>query len=603
MTFKKQSVIFYVLLVVCVAAAVVCVMLGLDAGFQDRLFQFGAKLKGVPLNRDAWGDLTLLFMCVALFFLTVPLYFFNFDGYFVKEEISSDRKRWEMSFCDYVKSYVEFLRNNVWLFALVVFVLIAAYGPRLFNNMISNDTGNHIEQNLWKWMMSIGRFGYSLLQKVFHPFGFNVWLGTYLGFVNLLFGTLAWCHLVSLLFPSAKKVPLAMFAVLFSVSNTWAAQMYFTMQSAEAMFIILASPFALYGLFSGLLVGRWSRITLSVLALIFMVAVYQAAVLLFCAGLLICFVRYTEEDGGEEKERWMLALRLMCAVAVVLGVYFICNKIVLGIFGLQKSEEWEHGYVSLLNRMHLNLVTFSVRLALSNPLPAAILLLSFPPYFFIIRRQKSAARIVSMLLLPATCFVFGMLTGSINFRIQFAMSLVLPFMVFLVYRRFAGGVRRVSLVVAMMLCFLCVEETSMLNWSDLRRYEQDRLVAQDLTLRICSLGVPDEIRRTPVLIYGKYDTNLNGASVIKDMFGVSLFSWYNPQSMLDGTGPAMAFLNDINFLGFNLKPVSENDTRLVMKAREAAKTMSDYPSAGCVRNLGDVIVVRLSETTYDPDKK
>ena len=143
----------------------------------------------------------------------------------------------------------------------------------------------------------------------------------------------------------------------------------------------------------------------------------------------------------------------------------------------------------------------------------------------------------------------------------------------------------------------------MLNWSDLRRYEQDRLVAQDLTLRICSLGVPDEIRRTPVLIYGKYDTNLNGASVIKDMFGVSLFSWYNPQSMLDGTGPAMAFLNDINFLGFNLKPVSENDTRLVMKAREAAKTMSDYPSAGCVRNLGDVIVVRLSETTYDPDKK
>ena len=30
--------------------------------------------------------------------------------------------------------------------------------------------------------------------------------------------------------------------------------------------------------------------------------------------------------------------------------------------------------------------------------------------------------------------------------------------------------------------------------------------------------------------------------------------------------------------------------------------MPDYPSAGCVQNLGDVIVVRLSETTYQSEE-
>ena len=143
----------------------------------------------------------------------------------------------------------------------------------------------------------------------------------------------------------------------------------------------------------------------------------------------------------------------------------------------------------------------------------------------------------------------------------------------------------------------------MLNWTELRRHEQDRLVAQDISLRICALGSPDEIRETPVFICGKHETRLNGAFVKKDMFCNSVFSWDAGRAALDATARGVAFMNDVGFAGFSFKKVGEDDTALIEKARAAAKTMSDYPSAGCVRNLGDVIVVRLSETTYDPDKK
>ena len=181
-----------------------------------------------------------------------------------------------------------FLRIRNFRFQTKIFCSADAKAVKKQKEVISIDTELQIEQNHWRWSMSIGRFGYSLLQKIFHPFGFNVWVGTYLGFVNLLFGTLAWCHLVSLLFPSAKKVPLAVFAVLFASSNVWAAQMYFTMQSAEAMFIVLAAPFAVLGLFSGILCRKYPRVVLSALALSYLVAIYQASVLLFCAGGVCC---------------------------------------------------------------------------------------------------------------------------------------------------------------------------------------------------------------------------------------------------------------------------------------------------------------------------
>lgn len=52
-------------------------------------------------------------------------------------------------------------------------------------------------------------------------------------------------------------------------------------------------------------------------------------------------------------------------------------------------------------------------------------------------------------------------------------------------------------------------------------------------------------------------------------------------------------------MGFHYQ--TTQDEALIQKARIAAESMVDYPSPGFVQNLGDVVVVRLSESTYIPD--
>ena len=69
---RKQGVMFYVLLVVCVAS----IVLWFSGVFQDWLILFGEMLIGRPLVRDAWYTrFSSMSLSVVLFFLTVPLYF------------------------------------------------------------------------------------------------------------------------------------------------------------------------------------------------------------------------------------------------------------------------------------------------------------------------------------------------------------------------------------------------------------------------------------------------------------------------------------------------------------------------------------------------
>lgn len=617
MTFKKQSVIFYVLLVVCVAAAVVCVSLGFNVELQYRLILLGGRLKGASLNHELWlGFIPKAFLLAALLFLTVPLCFFKFDRYVVKEKISTNLKRWDMTFGEYVRSYTTFVQGNPFLLFFVQIVLLVCYGTRLSNDILSMDTVSHYEQNYWIWMMQLGRFGYSLLQRIFHPFGFNLYFCVVFAIIFLLFGTLAWCHLVDLLLPSTRKYALYVFAAFFATSTTWCEQVYYTFQSAETIFIVLVCPFAVYFLFTGILNGKHLYIVLSAFILSLCVAVYQAVVLLFFAGILMCFLCYTEdaEKNSDEKTRWMLALKLAVMFVATLVVYFALNKIVLLVSGFPKVSYFSTAYLARVGNPLLNMVKFIFGFFSQNPVQTVFFIASLPLYSCIIRQYKSASRIVAFLLMIASCCVFGVLLGGISYRLEYALPLTIAFISFFLLRSFSNPVRTPYLAVVTVLCFLGLAEVSMLNWTELRRYEQDKAIAQDLALRIAALDEPDVIRNTPILLYGAFPSYLNGGSLIRTVFGRSMFA-IGHDDIIDTTQWGIALMNDNSFLGFDFigfKQVAngfnypyqrtEADVRLIMKAREAAETMPDYPSAGCVQNLGDVIVVRLSETTYQPEE-
>lgn len=499
----------------------------------------------------------------------------------------------------YIKSYFEFLKNNVRLLIFVIFILTAIYGLKLFNIVISMDTDLHMEHNQWAWSIQIGRFGYAFLQKLFHPFGFNLYLSTFLALTFLAMGTMAWCHFINIVSPSEKRMPLYLFAAFFASSNVWTSQIYFSCQSAEALFIVFICPIVVYFFFVGILHKNKIHIALSMLMVVFIISVYQSSVLMICVGLLICFYYNNcrpDETNDSEKERWILALKIIVAVAICLVVYFLVDRLVCAAFGIQKGDFYHNEYLKKDTSLIKNLAKFLVKMAARNPLTAIFLVVTFPMYLFIVRQKNSVVCAITLLLIPASCCVFGIITGTVSYRVEYSTPLAMAFIIFILLKNFKESARMTAFLIGTVLGFLCVEESSMFNYTELRRHEQDKAIAQDIASRIGMLGTPEEISKLPVLLYGTYKTEFNSGHLNRGVFCHSAFH-SGGGGLTDATRRGIAFMNDIGFVGYDFKKISVDDMSLVLKARAEAERMPNYPEKGCVKNIGDAIVVRLSDIT------
>lgn len=148
--------------------------------------------------------------------------------------------------------------------------------------------------------------------------------------------------------------------------------------------------------------------------------------------------------------------------------------------------------------------------------------------------------------------------------------------------------------VSFLLFMLCgmkqVLISSMLNYSDVMRYKTDCRLCFELSEKITSVQTNSE---TPVLLYGMYKQQLTSNFLKGTPCGYSPFEWDAGLNISDCTSRGIAFMKA---QGYNFIPVTDETS--IKKARIEAKNMPDFPFQGCVKNLGDVIVVRLSESPY-----
>lgn len=81
------------------------------------------------------------------------------------------------------------------------------------------------------------------------------------------------------------------------------------------------------------------NITASVILLIFTLSVYQATIMMFCSGILICFLLMKEQTSYDEKSYWFIGLKILAFTITVLIGYLITNFIVMKfIFNTQSSS-------------------------------------------------------------------------------------------------------------------------------------------------------------------------------------------------------------------------------------------------------------------------
>lgn len=558
---------------------------------QQRILEFGELLIGRSLRRhEKWiGIMKNVAVFGSLLTLSFPFYFYEFKirDFPCKQEIDL-----KIDGGGYTTGFARFLKNHGSLCLFTVLTTLAVYGIRLFSMNIGIDTEYAFFNKVLNWR-EIGRFGL-VFMKQFQLFGLNLYFQNFVALAFLSVGTLSWAYFINLFFPEQNRSSFFVFAALLVSSQVWVESLYFTCMNAETAFLVMACPFVAFLMFSGVFENDRKKTVASVIALVFMIAVYQAVIVMFFCALMIGFAGYAGQKTRSEKDCVINGTKIAILFLIALLAYFALDRFfVAAVFHTEKSD--------YLNEMVSNSV---VKTILSPALYAFELFQKDPTSFFIfcvfpicmgivISMKKGIVHLLAFFAVFVSIFIFPFAGGGhVTIRAQYALPLATAFFMWFALENTSGKFRKALLAVFAIVCAFQIERSSMINFTDELRFVQDKNIALEIVRAVRKSGASEQ---TPVFIYGKHSPVYPGKSLVGEVVGHSVFEWNNKASPFDTTSH-VAF---INCLGFSFRGVSGNEAELMQKARKEALSMPDFPAEGSVKNVGDVVVVKLSETTFE----
>lgn len=585
--------LFFVFIIVAIVLAVILQMLWIPS-VQQRILEFGESMIGRSLRRhEKWiGIMKMFAVFASILILTFPFCFYEF-------KIPCFLHRQEISVKNYIcgggciKGFAHFLKNHNLLCLFTALTTLAVYGIRLFSMNIGIDTELAFFDDILNWR-EIGRFGLVILKQL-RLFGLNLYFQNFLALMFLFMGTLAWAYLVNLFFPEQNKSSFFIFAAIFVSSQVWVESLYFTCMNAETAFLIMACPFVAFLMFSGTVENNIKLVIASVIALVFMIAMYQAIIVMFFCALMICFAGYEGQGTNPGKFILVKATKIALLLLISLLIYFALDKFfVAAVFRTQKSDYLTNNISNKIFAIISSPVTYLISVLKNNPFGFLMFCL-FPICIGIAATmKKGVVHLLAFFGVLLSVFALPIVGGgSVTMRAQYALPLAEAFFIYFALENTGGKLRKVLLILCSIICVLQIERSSMINYTDELRFSQDKNIALEIAHAVRKTGASEE---APLFIYGKYSPVYTENNLIGEVPGNSVFKWHDSTNLLDATSRGVSL---INCLGFRFRGVSGNENELIQKARREAASMPDFPAEGSVKNLGDVVVVRLSETTFE----
>jgi hypothetical protein len=536
-----------------------------------------------------------------------------------------------------LSGFCKFCKNNVPLIISVTIGLFFSYGIKLVCYSIGIDTEFFLadKPSSLKWNVQIGRFGLSLLQRLWYIHEFNPVSAFFITFCFIWLFTISWSYCVAVFGKNTgRNNKLIPFALLFMTMPVWAEQFYFVFQSAETACMIFLCPYVIYLLYQGFLHNEKGKVICAFILLVLMISVYQAIILLFCAGVFACFVLLQEHSDYEPQVYRLLCLKLFITLISALAAYFLLDKLfVTVIFNTEKSEYLDnmnlwgkepiiknilrillYGYILTIG--HIPIVQ-----SVTEPIMAQFARTGMEGVRVLSRQSKI---IGNVLLLPVTlCFIIQIskmvqgkiVTGrrilyilagiGIPFSIMllpiilgnippvrsiYALPFVSAFMIFYLITKYKRPIASVIAGIALLVSIYQAQTTTQLFYSDYLRYQADVRLAFELDRSI--IQIQDDTKKLPIAFVGKYQIDFKTNFLPGQVLGHSCFGWVSPNEVLESTKRGLAFMKS---LGINYESPDENQMN---QARVAAEFMPSYPATGSVIRLPDLIVVKLSESTY-----
>jgi hypothetical protein len=367
-----------------------------------------------------------------------------------------------------------------------------------------------------------------------------------------------------------------------------------------------------------------------------MTSVYQAIVPMFCCGVFACFVLLQERTDYEPQVYRNLCLKLFITLVGAMAVYFFIDRIIIPVFfHIEKStyvddmNQW--GQVPV-RRNILNILSFGYTITIGhiplvqnmiNPIIASfartgmqaaefianlsrvsgnVLLLPVIVLFLVkitvVMRNtiSSGRRLLYMLAgigIPLCIMLLAIMGGNIPpSRSLYALPLSFAFMFFYLIISYKKRVASVITCLALLAAVYQAQITAQLFYSDQMRYNEDVRLSYELNDLITQVQPDNE--KLPVALIGRYQTasRFHANFLQGETLGHSFFEW-DFSKPPNPTARGLAFMKSLGF--YHDIPNGEQ----IDQAIKEVILMPAYPDPGCVRRVGDFIVVKISETLYE----
>jgi hypothetical protein len=486
------------------------------------------------------------------------------------------------------------------------------------------------KSNEYHWAAQIGRFGYSLLSKLWQIKQFNPFTAFFIAFCLIWFFTISWCYIFAIFSrDTGRNNKLIPFALVFMTGPVWANQFYFLMQVVENTFIISLCPYVIYLLYKGFLDDETGKVICGTILLVLIISVYQAVVPLFCCGVFACFVLLQGQTDYKPQVYRNLVINLLITLISALAIYFFITRIILPhAFKIQQHSyidsmvKWRQrpigesimnlfffmyyltiGHIPFVSNIFEPVIQNHVKIPLYDSktmsvymgnvllLPAAIFFLI--SIIMVIKKNIPSGRRLLYALAGIGIILSPMLMdiamgGAQFIRTHYALPLAFAFMLFFSIKTYRKEAAIVVACLSLLMAGYQAQITAQLFYSDQMRYNEDVRLAYELNERINELQ-PAGNRKLPVALIGRY----SASSRFKTNFleGENMgFSSFGNGFHYQRTRRALAFMRS---LGIDYRDPSSKQLEDALK--EAAD-MPPYPEPGCVKLADGFIVIRLSKS-------
>ena len=504
------------------------------------------------------------------------------------------------------KRFRSFLWENRWFLVLTSLFLILIYGQWIFELSPHIDTEDFINTPYSVYGLQSGRPGKFLTSFLFQLRWYNPFMSSVFGFILLCMSGILFQYLVFRA-GNIKCSVSCVFVLIAFCCPIMVEQLYFFSQIFEMAWAYLLCAVAAGLSFYGVIHHSWIARVVSVVSMVWIFGTYQVFTVLYVSTVIVCFVLLYEKWSADNTVRLKNLIFMIGQLIVLFAAAFLLNSIINSIWFsgdaeyLNNMRYWSRDtFDACIRNIQSHIVSgftgdgiyysvFYGVFAVTSVLTAC--------YKVWIKRLKTGwLYILAIIMLQLCPFLMTVYLGKEPvIRSQLAYPLVLAFDAVICIHLWSKSIwtKRVFQVLVIVCLWIQLVPTMRMIYTDGIRAQEDHQLMNEISSRIHEVSG----RQKPVAFVGTYSNQLNNACLRGKMIGVSIFN------IDSGASPHYFFSSvriceNAKVMGYLIEHATEDQ---VIRARKEALNMPSWPMEGSVKDLGEFIVVKLSDDKWSKE--